>query len=403
MTERNRIVRRFLTPLSALSLLAGFLLLTNVAAAATRIVNVGQGGNHFVDQQSGTSTSNINVGDTVQWTWVAGFHSTTSGTCSGPTCTPDGTWDSGQHSTPHMFSFTFNSAGTFPYYCSVHLSTMQGTVIVSTPGPPPTVSSVDPTSGLGTTGDPFTIAGTNFVSGASVSVGGVAATGVSVPDSMTISATTPVLSPGTLNDVTVTNPDTQSATLTQGWFADFLDVPQSDIFHGDVETIFRDGITAGCGGGNYCRNDPVSRAQMAVFLLKAEHGSGYTPPVCTGIFPDVPCPSLFADWIEQLFAEGITGGCGGGNYCPSDPVRRDQMAAFLLKAEHGSGYTPPACTGIFPDVPCPSLFADWIEQLFAEGITGGCGGGNYCPNNPNTRGQMAVFLVKTFGLILPGP
>jgi len=79
------------------------------------------------------------------------------------------------------------------------------------------------------------------------------------------------------------------------------------------------------------------------------------------------------------------------------------MAVFLLKAEHGSGYTPPSCTGVFGDVPCPSQFADWIEQLATEGITGGCGGGNYCPLNPNTRGQMAVFLVKIFGLQLYPP
>ena len=56
---------------------------------------------------------------------------------------------------------------------------------------------------------------------------------------------------------------------------------------------------------------------MAVFLLKAEHGADYAPPVCTGVFPDVACPSTFADWIEQLAAEDVTGGCGGGNYCPT--------------------------------------------------------------------------------------
>jgi hypothetical protein len=44
---------------------------------------------------------------------------------------------------------------------------------------------------------------------------------------------------------------------------------------------------------------------------------------------DVPCPSQFADWIEQLAAESITGGCCGGNYCPTQSVRRDQVAAFL--------------------------------------------------------------------------
>jgi hypothetical protein len=150
---------------------------------------------------------------------------------------------------------------------------------------------------------------------------------------------------------------------------------------------------------------------MAVFLLKAEHGSAYTPPVCTGFFGDVTCPSLFADWIEQLHTEGVTGGCAPGPpplYCPGDPVTRQQMAVFLLKAHDGSSYDPPDCTGIFGDVTCtPGVgFPDWIEELYNRAITGGCAPGPpplYCPTNPNSRGQMAVFLVKTFSLALNGP
>ena len=183
----------------------------------------------------------------------------------------------------------------------------------------------------------------------------------------------------------------------------FPDVPTSQPFYPFIENLFHNAITGGCGGGSYCPAGSTTRGQMAVFLLKAKHGSGYVPPACDGSFPDVPCPSQFADWIEQLAAEAITGGCGGGNYCPDNPVTRAQMAVFLLKSKHGSSYVPPVCAGTFGDVACPSQFADWIEQLAAESITGGCGGGNYCPSNPNTRGQMAVFLVKTFGLLLYGP
>ena len=139
---------------------------------------------------------------------------------------------------------------------------------------------------------------------------------------------------------------------------------------------------------------------MAVFLLKAEHGSGYVPPVCAGTFTDVTCPSLFADWIEQLSIEGITGGCGGGLYCPNNPVTRRQMAVFLLKASQGPGYTPPAAVGIFEDVPTTDAFAPWIEDLYNRQVTAGCQEVPplYCPISPVTRGQMAVFLVKTFGL-----
>jgi hypothetical protein len=165
-----------------------------------------------------------------------------------------------------------------------------------------------------------------------------------------------------------------------------------------VNTLVSNAITAGIGGGLYGVADNTLRQQMAVFLLKAKHGLCYTPPACTGVFADVPCPSTFANWIEAMAAEGITGGCGGGAFCPQNPVRRDQMAVFLMKAEHGSSYVPPQCTGIFTDVACPSAFANWIEQLYNEHITGGCSPTTYCPSNPNTRGQMAVFITKTFGL-----
>ncbi len=188
----------------------------------------------------------------------------------------------------------------------------------------------------------------------------------------------------------------------------FPDVPRSNTFYRFIETVFHKGVTAGCAGGNYCPATNVTRAQMAVFLLKAKLGSTYTPPACTGlVFADVPCTGgPFDPWIEDLFGRGITGGCGiPGNYCPGNPVTRAQMAVFLLKTDFTSSYVPPACTGtVFGDVPCTGgIFDPWIEDLYARGITAGCAGGNYCPGNPNTRGQMAVFLTKTFGLLLYGP
>jgi hypothetical protein len=195
-------------------------------------------------------------------------------------------------------------------------------------------------------------------------------------------------------------PYIQAADCTSA-VATFADVPTSNPFFHYVETIFQLGITGGCTTGNYCPGNPVTRAQMAVFLLKAEHGSAYTPPDCTGVFGDVPCPSTFAPWIEKLAAEGITGGCGGNNYCPNSTVTRKQMAPFLMKTLYGSSHTPPAATGVFIDVPVGNLFAPWIEELYSLGITGGCVASplSYCPDNPNTRAQMAVFLVKTFNLV----
>jgi len=60
--------------------------------------------------------------------------------------------------------------------------------------------------------------------------------------------------------------------------------------------------------------------------------------------------------------------------------------------------SPAPPTATFTDVPTTAPFFQYVEALAASGITGGCGGGMYCPNNPVTRGQMAVFLAKALGL-----
>jgi IPT/TIG domain/S-layer homology domain len=244
----------------------------------------------------------------------------------------------------------------------------------------------------------ITVQGLAFEDGATVTVGGLSATNVTVTDAHTLTATTPHLPAGSVNALVVSNPGGASGTIPSAYLTYFADVPAGNQFSLYVMRLVGNGITAGVGNGFYGVNNGTLRQQMAVFLLKSKYGVCYVPPSCTGVFSDVPCPSGFAPWIEQLAEEGITGGCGGNLYCPTNPVRRDQMAVFLLKAEHGASYVPPPCVGDFTDVPCSSPYAPWIEQLAAEGITGGCGGQNYCPLNNVTRGQMAAFLVNTFSL-----
>jgi len=190
----------------------------------------------------------------------------------------------------------------------------------------------------------------------------------------------------------------------------FPDVTTAHNFYGFIENLFHNGVTGGCAAGNYCPGDAVTRAQMAVFLLKASMGSDHVPPPCTGtVFDDVPCTGgIFDPWIEELAGLGITGGCSVTPplYCPGNTVTRGQMAVFLLKALEGPAYDPPDCVGVFDDVACTpgTGFSDFIEELFARQITGGCSVTPplYCPSNPNNRGQMAVFLVKTFNLLLYG-
>ena len=182
----------------------------------------------------------------------------------------------------------------------------------------------------------------------------------------------------------------------------FGDVPASYWANSFIERLYNAGITGGCSITplNYCPKATVTRAQMAIFILRGIHGGAYTPPAATGtVFSDVPLGSFADAWIEQLALEGVTGGCGGGNYCPDQTITRAQMAIFLLRGKYGSAYTPPAATGtVFSDVPLGSFADAWIEQLALEGVTGGCTTTAYCPGNSVTRDQMAVFLVRMFNL-----
>ena len=188
----------------------------------------------------------------------------------------------------------------------------------------------------------------------------------------------------------------QGATQTT-----FTDVSDSYWASSYIESLYNAGVTGGCSTSPlmYCPEDAVTRAQMAVFLLRGKHGSGYVPANATGaVFSDVASSYWAASWIENLSSEGITGGCGTNIYCPDSIVSRAQMAIFLLRTKYNASYVPPPATGTFADVPTDYWAAAWIEQLAAEGVTSGCGSGNYCPDQNVTRAQMAVFLVKNFNL-----
>jgi len=82
----------------------------------------------------------------------------------------------------------------------------------------------------------------------------------------------------------------------------------------------------------YCPTADITRAQMSIFLLRAKYGQSYYPPGASGsMFYDVPINHWACPWIEQLASEGISTGCGNGLFCPEDPVDRAQMAVFLFR------------------------------------------------------------------------
>jgi hypothetical protein len=183
----------------------------------------------------------------------------------------------------------------------------------------------------------------------------------------------------------------------------YLDVPYNYFAWKFIETVKNAGAMDNCGGGNFCPAGPVTRGSMAIYLLKSKEGSTYVPPACTTpTFADMPCSDPLAPWVEELVRRGVTAGCGNGNYCPGNQVTRAQMAVFLIKTLEGPSYVPASCTTPpFNDVPCSSPFAPWVKEITVRGITAGCGNNNYCPDAVLNRGQIAVFLTTNFGLPQP--
>jgi hypothetical protein len=192
----------------------------------------------------------------------------------------------------------------------------------------------------------------------------------------------------------------RSGALFQIFPWSFLDVPPGSTFAPFIGRLYNAGVTAGCTAENYCPNAVTDRAQMAVFVLRADNQS-FVPPPCgaTPMFSDVPVTSPYCRWIEELARRSVVSGCGNGRYCGASAVTRAQMAVFTLATLEGPGYRPPACTTpVFSDVPAADPFCRWIEELARRGVVAGCGGGQYCPNAPVSRGEMSVFLVQGFGL-----
>jgi glucose/arabinose dehydrogenase len=167
-----------------------------------------------------------------------------------------------------------------------------------------------------------------------------------------------------------------------------VSVPFSDIagspFFDSVVWLYEQGITNGCGDGRYCPLEFVTRAQMASFLARALA----LPSTASDFFTDNETSLHEAD-INRLAAAGITLGCGGGRYCPLELVTRAQMASFLARA-----LTLPSTASDFFTDDETSLHEADINRLAAMGITNGCGGGRYCPSDFVTREQMAAFLQR---------
>ncbi|HSJ36031.1 MAG TPA: S-layer homology domain-containing protein [Acidimicrobiia bacterium] len=176
---------------------------------------------------------------------------------------------------------------------------------------------------------------------------------------------------------------------------DFSDVDSSNVFEDDICWLAAEGITRGCNppaNTEFCPKDPVTRGQMAAFLVRA---LGYTDDGGGDLFTDDDS-SVFEGDIDRLGTAGVTRGCNppaNSEFCPTEHVTRGQMAAFLVRA---LGYSDDGGGDLFTDDDSSVFEAD-IDRLGTAGVTRGCNpptNDRFCPTDNVTREQMAAFLRR---------
>ena len=175
----------------------------------------------------------------------------------------------------------------------------------------------------------------------------------------------------------------------------FSDVAEDAWYGPAVARIAAAGVTAGFPDGTYRPHELVSRAQMAVFLVRALGVEPMAAPM--GRFEDVAADSSQAGFVERIAELGITAGCNhdGTLYCPADPVTRSQMALFLQRAFELPDINVDEPS--FEDIGADHYAHGAIEAINAAGITSGCRSDpppRFCGAEPVTRAQMAAFLSR---------
>jgi hypothetical protein len=116
----------------------------------------------------------------------------------------------------------------------------------------------------------------------------------------------------------------------------FTDVPGTSIYFKYVQKMKELGITVGCGDQLYCPDQPTTRLDAARFIIRAKMGplwgDQFTYPA-TPYFTDVPATHPDFKYVQKFRELGYTNGYGVATiYAPNEPMKREQMATFLVRA-----------------------------------------------------------------------
>ncbi len=186
--------------------------------------------------------------------------------------------------------------------------------------------------------------------------------------------------------------------------AGFTDRDQVAAVHlAAVDCAVAQEIAIGRPGNVYEPKSDMRRDQMASLIARTEEAGGFALPAPQdSAYSDVPNGSVHDDRISQLTQIGVIAGKGDGTYAPADPVRRDQMASFMVRAANFAyendelrGNTSPDYVFPFIDVVPTNPHRDAIaaaDDLI--GVTQGRTDDMYDPELSVPRDQMATFVIR---------
>jgi hypothetical protein len=213
------------------------------------------------------------------------------------------------------------------------------------------------------------------------------------------------------------NPNDKSCWIADYWnsqvvrlqVSTFPDVPFGSWACEEVDACVEAQIVSGYPDGLYRPSDQVTRDQMAVYVSRALAGGDSNVPEPTGDpgFSDISPGHWAYKYIAYAVEAQVVQGYAEGDYRPSLPVDRGQMAVYIARSmvdptgEDGlAGYTPPG-TPTFPDVDASFWAFKHIEYCVGEGVVMGYEDLKYHPEVTVTRDQMAVYICRAFGLTAP--
>lgn len=195
----------------------------------------------------------------------------------------------------------------------------------------------------------------------------------------------------------------------------FPDVPETAPYYGVTGVLRVRSVALGYLDGTYGPSNQLTRAEMAVFLVRAARSAkGLTPDpqvgeyqIAPGYFSDVPYGHWAYAHVQTLKEMGVTNGCMVGFFCPDNMTTHAEMATFTgramqyLKTQNGmdplpAKYSNPALQ-CFTDAVPGAFYYPYAQMIGEMGVLNKTCGASILPVSPSifiTRGDAAFYLAR---------